>query len=181
MANTLPAWQTDYWKGMALAAEQGKPMAVFIARGDNGYGRVVSDGAIPAEAGRLLRDSFVCVYVNVDTADGKSLAGQMAVTEGLVISSPGGSYQALRYTGTVPGPALTSYLTKFSDPNRKVTTTEVGGRQAVAPAAKPAVTYPASYPAAGYPTTYPAGQPFPAYQQPFLPAGGFYFGGGGGG
>jgi hypothetical protein len=65
-----------------------------------------------------------------------------------------------------------------------VTTTEVGGRQAVAtpaPAAKPAVTYPASYPAAGYPTTYPAGQPFPAYQQPFLPAGGFYFGGGGGG
>jgi hypothetical protein len=85
MANTLPAWQTDYWKGMALAAEQGKPMAVFIARGDNGYGRVVSDGAIPAEAGRLLRDSFVCVYVNVDTADGKSLAGQMAVTEGLVM------------------------------------------------------------------------------------------------
>ena len=35
-----PAWQSDYRKALAQAAEQQKPVAVFIARGGAGYARL---------------------------------------------------------------------------------------------------------------------------------------------
>ena len=47
---------------------------VFIGKGDVGQARLVSDGQIPAAANQLLNANYVCVYVDTDTAAGKSLA-----------------------------------------------------------------------------------------------------------
>ena len=76
---------------------------------------------------QLLGTSYVCVYVNTDTPEGKTLAGQFGLTQGVVISSKGGTVQALRHTGPVTGTDLTTYLTKYSSPTLAVTTTEQGG------------------------------------------------------
>lgn len=135
-----PAWKTDYREAMTAAAADGKPVAVFIGKGDGGFARVVA-GEVPAEAGKLLAAKFVCLYVNTDTAAGKDLAGRFGMAEGLVVSSKGGEVQALKHAGAVAPAALTGYLTKYSDPARVVTATE---RVGVAVTAAPVVT-PAAY------------------------------------
>lgn len=140
--NALPSWQADYGKALSAAAAQQKPVAVFIGKGDAGVAAVVADGQVPAKANELLNASYVCVYVNTDTEAGKTLAGQFGLTQGLVISSKGGTVQALRHTGAVTGTDLTSYLTKYSSPTVAVTTTEQGGVVTTS-AYTPAVGYPA--------------------------------------
>jgi hypothetical protein len=128
-AISQPAWQTDYSKAIAAAAAEHKPVAVFIGHGEAGYKQLVG-GEIPKEAGQLLAKSFVCMYVNTDTAAGKNLASRFDMTQGVVISCKGGSVQALRYGGKVAPASLTSYLTKYSDA-KTVTTTETAGQAAV--------------------------------------------------
>jgi len=132
-AIATPTWQSDYTTALAAASAQQKPVAVFIGRGEAGYATVVGGGAIPADAGQMLAKNFVCVYVDTDTAAGKSLAGQFDVTKGVVISCKGGNVQALRYTGTVAPAALTGYLTKYGEA-QAVATTEKAGEFVVAPA-----------------------------------------------
>jgi hypothetical protein len=171
-----PNWQTDYSRAMTSAAAQGKPLAVFIGRGEAGYSQVVG-GEIPVDAGQMLANNFVSVYVDTDTAAGKDLAGQFGLSNGLVISCKAGNVQALRHTGTVAPQALSGYLTKYSEPARVVTTTErVGEVAAVVPAT----------------TVVPAGAVFggcangrcgavtPAFAPSYAPAPAFYpsFGGG---
>lgn len=124
-----PAWQSDYRTAITTAAAQQKPVAVFIGRGDAGYNKLVSDGKITDDSGRLLVDGYVCVYVNTDTPEGKALAGQFNMNDGLVISTPGGKAQALRHAGTVSPADLNTYLVKYSQPNA-VTTTEFRGTAA---------------------------------------------------
>jgi hypothetical protein len=126
----VPSWQSDYSQAMATASAQQKPLAVFIGRGDTGYSGVVG-GEIPAEAGKLLSKSFVCVYVDTDTADGKSLSSAFGLSKGLVISSKGGNVQALRHTGSIAPTDLTGYLTRYSDPVKAVVTTEKVGETPV--------------------------------------------------
>lgn len=124
---TPVGWQTDYGAGMTVAASQQKPMAVVVGHGPDGFTRVLN-GTLSGDATRLLADSYVCVYVNADTADGRRLAAAMGVVaEGLVISSRGGQFQALRHDGTVSPTQLDGYLTKYADPNRVVTVTEKAG------------------------------------------------------
>lgn len=151
-ANNLPGWQADYGKAMIAAVDQQKPLAVFIGSGNGGIGGVVTDG-LPAQANQLLSTGYVCVYVNTDTPEGKTLAGQFGLTQGVVISNRGGSVQALRHTGAVTGTDLTGYLTRFSSPALAVTTTEQTGVVTSTSGYTPGATYPAAtYPA----TTYPA-------------------------
>ncbi len=125
-AALTPDWQTDYHKAVAVAGAQQKPIAVFIGQGEAGYSRLVSEGSIPAEAGQLLAKNYVCVYVDTDTAAGKALAGDFALSTGLVISNKGGSYQALRHTGTVSPADLTGYLTRYGTVTTVTTTAERG-------------------------------------------------------
>jgi hypothetical protein len=126
-SNAAPSWQADYAKAMTAAVAQQKPIAVFIGKGEAGAGGVVADGQVPAKANQLLGASYVCVYVNTDTPEGKTLAGQFGLTQGLVISSKGGNVQALRHNGPVTGTDLTTYLTKYSSLTVAVTATEQGG------------------------------------------------------
>jgi hypothetical protein len=179
-SNALPTWQSDYGKAMTAAAAQQKPMVVVVGKGEAGYAKVVTDGQIPGQAAQLLAANFVCVYVDTETPDGKDLAGQLGVSQGLVISSKGGAVQALRHTGIVTPANLTGYLTKYGDPNRAVVTTELGGVVPVSATAAPVTTY---APAVGtyYPGTVIGGCPGgrcgaqPYYVQPV----GYPFVGGG--
>ena len=133
----IPSWQSDYAQAMTTASTQQKPLAVFIGRGDAGYSGLVG-GEIPTEAGKLLNKSFVCVYVDTDTTDGKSLANAFGLAKGLVISNKGGTVQALRHTGTIAPADLTNYLSRYSDPVSVVTTEKVGQGHAPATTAAPA-------------------------------------------
>ena len=127
----VPAWQTDYSQAMAKASAEQKPLAVFFARGEAGYAKIVG-GQIPAEAGQVMTKSFVCVYVDTDTTAGQSLASAFSLPKGLIISNKGGELQALRHTGNVSPTDLTGYLTRYSDTTRVITTEKVGEVSTVA-------------------------------------------------
>lgn len=133
-AAIAPTWVDSYARATEAAVAQQKPLAVFIGRGAAGYTKVVG-GDMPTEVNRLLAANYVTMYVNTDTAEGKTLASAFGVTEGLVISSRGARVQALKYGGPVPAVALAGYLTKYSAADLTVTTTEQAGTAAVVAAA----------------------------------------------
>jgi hypothetical protein len=128
-----PTWQTDYRTALTESTKQQKPVAVFINRGSDGYAQLVA-GGISADAAKVLKQSYVCVYVDVTTDAGKKLAGSFKLNEGLVISDKTGGMQALRHEGTVSAGDLKTYLVKYAE-GTPVTQTEV--RSAAAPVAAP--------------------------------------------
>ncbi len=123
---STPNLQTDYAQAMIRASEERKPMAVFIGHGGDSFQKMLSDGKIPADATKLLHDSYVCLYLDADTATGKDLAGRFEIKEGLVISGPGGSLQAYRHNGTVTGTDLTKQLTQYASAGQPATTVNAG-------------------------------------------------------
>jgi hypothetical protein len=121
-----PKWQADYSQALSRAAEDRKPMAVFIGHGADSLKHMVADGALSADAAKLLATSYVCLYLDADTPTGKDLASRFEMTEGLVISSAGGSVQAYRYAGKVPGTTLTRELTHYATAGQPTTTISAG-------------------------------------------------------
>jgi hypothetical protein len=140
---TEPAWQTDYATAVARAAESKKPIAVFIAHGGAGYAKLVASGGLPADVTRVLRQSYVCLYVDTDTVNGKELSRAFEMKEGLVISGRGGAKQALRHDGKVQPADLSSYLTRYAGANQVVTTTETPNVVVQPVAVAPVYTAPA--------------------------------------
>jgi hypothetical protein len=126
-APSTPNWQTDYSKAMAQAVAANKPVAVFIAHGEAGFAQVIAEGKLTQQDSELLTSKFVCVYVDAASMQGQELAQAFQMKQGLVISGKAGNKQALRHEGSVKQSDLSQYLVKFSDTNRNVTTTEVGG------------------------------------------------------
>jgi hypothetical protein len=122
-----PTFHTDYAKAFSQAALAQKPIAVFIAHGEAGFAHILADGKLDDVETRLLKASYVCIYVDTDTTAGKKLADAFEMKQGLVLSSKAGERQALRHEGIVPAADMTRYLEKYSDPNLVVVTTEVGG------------------------------------------------------
>jgi hypothetical protein len=110
---TQPAWQTSYRVALGQVAEQHKPLAVFIGRGQAGYTRLVTDGGLGADTAKLLKQGYVSLYLDVDTAAGKQTAEAFQMTEGVVISDRTGGVMALRHEGTVSQVALTGYLQQY--------------------------------------------------------------------
>jgi hypothetical protein len=154
---TLPTWQTDYAQARTTASTDNEPIAVFIARGSEAMGRMLADGSISADAARLLRDKYVCLFLDTDTAAGKELAGHFAISQGLIISAPGGSVQAYRHAGTVAGADLTRQLTHYASAGQPTTTvtagTVTGSPSVVIPAAGQYVVPQYTIPGGGY--SYP--------------------------
>ncbi|MBP3957312.1 hypothetical protein J8F10_18870 [Gemmata sp. G18] len=131
--------QTDYGQALRQAAAEGKPMAVLIGTG-NPFAKAMGDSDLPEATAKLLRDKFVCVTVDVSTPAGAQLAGQFQLTDGLVISSAGGTHQALRQSGAVSATDLTKHATAFATaPGTPATTVTVGATSA------PYTVYPAGY------------------------------------
>jgi hypothetical protein len=154
--------QTDYGQALKQAADEKKPMAVLIGKGDT-FAKLLTDKGLSAEAKKVLTEKYVCVSVNVDTEAGRTLAGQFQMTDGLVISSAGGSHQAFRQAGTVTATDLAKHTTTYANATGTPVTTVTAGA--------PVVTYPSTptyYPGSTAPTTiYPSGG--------FYPSGGYRF------
>ncbi len=144
--------QTDYTQAMKQAQEQKKPMAVLIGKGDT-FAKMMADSKLSADAKKLLTEKYVCVSVDVTTDAGKTLAGQFDLTDGLVISSTGGTHQALRQSGSVSATDLAKHTATYANATGTPATTVTAGA--------PVYVYPATYsscPGGNCPTTiYPAG------------------------
>jgi hypothetical protein len=132
--------ETDYGRALKQAADEKKPMAVLIGKGD-GFAKLMADTGLSAEAKKLLAEKYVCVSVNVETATGKALAGEFRLADGLVISSAGGSYQALRQSGAVTAPELAKHTAAYANETGAPATTVTVG----APATTAASYYPPVY------------------------------------
>lgn len=135
-----PKWQADYAQAIVRASEEQKPVAVFIGHGADTVKRMIAEGAISANAAKVLAASYVCLYLDADTPKGKDLASRFEMTEGLVISSPGGSVQAYRYVGAVPATTLTEELTHYAAAGQPTTTVSAG-----ATPTRPTTVVPAGY------------------------------------
>jgi hypothetical protein len=161
--------QTNYGQALKLAAEEKKPMAVLIGKGDQ-FAKLMSDASLSADAKKLLAEKYVCVTVDVSTDSGKTLAGQFQLTDGLIISSAGGTYQALRQAGTVSATDLAKHTATYA--------TAAGPPATTVTAGAPATTYaPGTVYQSGYTPTYsscPGGNCGTVY-----PAGGSVFPSGG--
>lgn len=133
-ASPSPGWQSDYAHARTLASSERKPIAVFI-----GPGGKPADKALSSDAAKLLRDGYVCLAVDTDTSAGKELAQKFALSEGFVISSPGGTYQALRHSGPV-GSDLAATLGRYAAAGQPATTVHTGGTVAISATSAPAAT-----------------------------------------
>jgi hypothetical protein len=114
-----PTWATDYAQAQKAGQQAGKPLAVFVARGREGYDQVAQEGQLSPEARRLLAENYVSVFVNTDTPAGRRLAASFNLGEspGVVLSDRTGDYQAFHYTGKLTDGELVSCLKRFADPN----------------------------------------------------------------
>lgn len=123
----LPIWHRDYAAAHALAARQSKPLAVFVGHGDSGVLSVIKQTELSSTTTKLLKNSYVCMYVDTDSESGKKLSTALEMTSGIVISDRTGGKQALRYEGQVSEEDLKSFLIKYSDLQGNVTSTETLG------------------------------------------------------
>jgi len=150
--------QTDYGQALKQASTEKKPMAVLIGKGDT-FAKLMADTGLTAEAKQTLTEKYVCVTVDVGTKSGAELAGQFQLTDGLVISSAGGTHQALRHSGAVTATDLAKHATTYA--------TATGVPATTATAGVPVVTSTSFYssdatPSASAPTyVYPAGYSAP--------------------
>jgi hypothetical protein len=121
-ASPSPGWQPDYTQALTVASEQRKPIAVFIGQGSDKVKQMLSDGRISSDSVRLLRDSYIPVFIDTDTTVGRELSSRFELSEGLVISGPGGTHQALRHVGAIVGSDLTRQLEKYASAGHPATT-----------------------------------------------------------
>ena len=137
-------WRTDYGAAQEHAQAVGKPLAVFVGSGTRGWEKVARGGKLSARATRLLAASYVPVYLNTDTRQGKRLAADLQITKGrgLVLSDATGQLQAFWHEGDLTDAALRGHLKHFADPERAVLVTETNppaGRSRARTSAAPPV------------------------------------------
>jgi hypothetical protein len=120
-----PRWHRDYGLARAEARREGKPLAVFVGSGFQGYTRPSREGRLSPPIQRVLADSYVCVYVDTTNHSGRGLADELEISQGrgLVISDRTGRMQAFSHDGDLTESDLTRYLHRFADPNLVVRTT----------------------------------------------------------
>src|SRR5262245_13129213 len=74
-----PTWLNDYGAARERVSVVHKPMAVFVGSGQEGWGKVLKDGALDPALKRLLADKYVCLYVDTETATGRAIATSFEV------------------------------------------------------------------------------------------------------
>jgi hypothetical protein len=152
-----PTWLNDYKAAQTRVVAVKKPMAVFVGSGKEGWAKVVREGTLDAELNKALAGKFVCLYVDTDTAAGRTLAGAFDMAgKGLIISDRAGTQQAFSLSGDLTRLELANTLTKYADPDREVHSTETVNREArpASIVASPQPYYP-QYQA--YPGSYSSG------------------------
>ena len=113
-----PLWMTEYWSAQKAAKEQGKPLAVFLAPGNEGWNKVSQRGRLSEEALRVLAVDYACVFLDTEKKEVRDLAQAFSVSDGLglVISNRTGELQAFRHEGDLADGTLLRYLKRFADP-----------------------------------------------------------------
>lgn len=129
---TAITWQTDYGSASTRAANEKKPLAVFIDKGTSPQ-KVVLEGKLTAETTQLLSDKFVCVFIDAASDEGKKLAQSFEMEQGLILSDNSGAKQALRHTGAVATTDLNRYLTEQAETTTPAPTTLTGTTISPAP------------------------------------------------
>lgn len=121
--NGSPTWQNSYSSAQRVAAQQQKPVLVVVGNGADGWKQVIRDAS--PEAMQVLAQKYVCVYVDAATPAGRQLAQSFEINgSGLVISDRTGTLQAFWHQGSLNGEAVAQVLTRYSDPQFSVRTTE---------------------------------------------------------
>ncbi len=121
-----PAWHEEYRQARQAGQKEAKPLAVFIGSGKAGWDQVSREGGLAPDVKDVLRQKYVCLYVDTDREAGKKLAAafEMESGPGIVISARDGELQAFRHEGDLRNRDLAEYLNRYADPGRAVTTTE---------------------------------------------------------
>jgi hypothetical protein len=162
------AWSADYDAARQAVQTEKKPLAVFLGSGENGYDKVCRDGTLSKEAQEALQNSYVCLYVDMDTEAGKRLAEAFEITKpaGLVISNRAGTKQAFYHDGALAAADLDRTLTRFANPTqvvraapaqRKASNGRASGRANRGSGRRS--NYPMAQPAYGYPIGFGGGCP----------------------
>lgn len=116
-------WQTDY--NAARNGSDGKPLAVFIGSGTEGWNQVCKEGKLSPEVQKVLNGNYAYVYVDTGTREGKSLAAEFQISRvGVVISDHTGKFQAFWHDGKLTNKGLALYLNRYADSERIVKTTD---------------------------------------------------------
>jgi|SRR6516162_56062 hypothetical protein len=120
-----PIWITEYYVAQHAAREKGKPLAVFLGEGKDGWNKLSRKGQLSEEALKVLASDYTCVFVDTKQQDGKEVAEAFEFQEGLglVISDRTGDLQAFRHEGDLADATLVRYLHRFADPNLVVQVT----------------------------------------------------------
>ena len=134
-----PAWHKDYGEAYRLGSEKHRPLAVFLSHGAMGWQNVVKEGKVQSEAERLLREHYVCVYIDTSKTSGAELAEsfEMPRGTGLVLSDHTGKAQAFRHEGALSADELEQTLRKYAEPWRIVRRTETNEVERVSNYAPP--------------------------------------------
>ena|SRR5438128_2384479 len=110
-------WMTDYARALEAGRREGKPLAVFVATGQDGYNQITRSGRLSSEARQALAKNYVCVYVDASQATGRRLADAFEITAlGLVISDRSGQVQAFHHDGDLADADLVRNLERFTNP-----------------------------------------------------------------
>lgn len=129
VATAAPAdnvsWMTDYSAAVQKGGSEGKPVAVFIGTGKTGWNKLSQEGQLANESLQILKQSYVCVYIDAKTEEGKALADAFQVPDGvgIILSDRTGKLQAFRHEGDLPDGRIAQYLERFADPTLVVQTT----------------------------------------------------------
>ena len=120
-----PTWHTDYTAAQQKAIAQQKPLAVVFGKGANGW-QQIAGGSVTVDANQMLGDKYVCCYVDIATSVGEAMARKFEVNGpvAIVISDRTGDFQAFWHEGVLPADVLSSYVTRYANPQRVVTATD---------------------------------------------------------
>lgn len=113
------SWLTDYSQAMKRGKEEGKALAVFLGSGQTGYQQLVKEGQLGDAAAKVLKASYLPVYLDVSTPAGQKVAKDLGITQGkgLVISDHSCQIQAFWHDGSLAQQDLVQSLKRFSDPS----------------------------------------------------------------
>jgi hypothetical protein len=115
-AALAPAWQHDYALARQLGEREHKPLVVVIGSGSTPWAKLAQATEQDETIIPTLRNSYVCLFVDTDTTDGRKLAESFEMSgPGLVISDRSGTIQAYRRTGEMPTTELAQTLTSHAD------------------------------------------------------------------
>jgi len=121
-----PNWSTDYVEARKLATEQGKPLVAVFGAGKDGWTKLAKEGSLGKDAAELLAGKYVCVYLDVDTDEGKRIAKLLEVNgrQGIVISDRSARWMAFHHEGNLSAQNLATYLQRYADPTHVVVRTD---------------------------------------------------------